>query len=71
MKKIAGLGIICMLSAHALLSAPSARAQNPIDPPAAPIPTPVLTAKRVFISNGESPIRWDFRTSLTTRSMHR
>src|ERR1700722_6748166 len=54
MKKITGLQIICILSAHALLSAPSARAQNPIDPPAAPIPTPVLTAKRVFISNGES-----------------
>jgi hypothetical protein len=54
MTKITSLAITFIIFAHALLSAPKVTAQTPMDPPAAPIPTQVLTAKRVFISNGES-----------------
>jgi hypothetical protein len=54
MKKITSLGIICILSAHALFADPSPQAQQPIDPPAAPVPAPLFTAQKVFISNAES-----------------
>lgn len=37
---------------------PRLRAQTPADPPLAPVPTQILTAKRVFISNvsGDFPV---------------
>jgi hypothetical protein len=54
MKKITSLRNLCILSAFAALTVPSVQAQNAVGPPAAPIPTQVLAAKRIFISNGES-----------------
>jgi len=54
MKKITSLAIMLIISALALISVPGVQAQNPIDPPAAPIPAPIFTAEKVFISNAES-----------------
>jgi hypothetical protein len=54
MKKITSLGIMFIIFALALLSAPNAVAQTPTDPPAGPIPAPLFTAQKVFISNAES-----------------
>ncbi len=51
MHRITRMGII---SAIALLTVPIAAAKKVADPPAAPIPTQVLTGKKVFISNSES-----------------
>ncbi len=45
---------IIFLAAIVLLAIPLADAKKVPDPPAAPIPTQVLTGKRVFISNSES-----------------
>ena len=41
-------------SSVALLTVPIAAATKPSDPPSAPIPTQILTCKKVFVSNGES-----------------
>jgi hypothetical protein len=54
MTKVTTIGFLSIVSAFALLGVRCAQAQKAVDPPAAPIPTQVLTAKRVFISNGES-----------------
>jgi hypothetical protein len=54
MKKLTSLRNLCIIFAFAALTVPSVQAQNAVGPPAAPIPTQVLAAKRVFISNGES-----------------
>lgn len=44
----------CLITATVLLTDPTAAAETPSDPPAAPIPTQILTARKVFISHGES-----------------
>ena len=54
MLRIARTGIIWILAVIALLSVPVAMAKKPDDTPSAPIPVQVLSAKRVFISYGES-----------------
>jgi len=55
MRRITGIGILGIISAIALLTVSIAAAKKAVaDPPAAPIPTQVLTGKRVFISNTES-----------------
>jgi hypothetical protein len=42
---------LTMTAAAGVLSA-----QQPNDPPAAPIPTPIFTAKKVFVSNASGEI---------------
>ena len=54
MLRIARTGIIWILAVISLLSVPVAMAKKPDDTPSAPIPVQVLSAKRVFISYGES-----------------
>ena len=54
MWRIAWIGVFCITSSVALLTVPIAAAKKASDPPSAPIPTQILTGKKVFISNGES-----------------
>jgi hypothetical protein len=54
MSRIARIGTFCVVAVMALLSVSVATAKKPPDTPSAPIPTQVLTAKKVFISYGES-----------------
>jgi hypothetical protein len=54
MKTFTGPRVFCIIGVLVLLVVLSAQAQKVVDPPAAPVPTQVLTAKRVFVSNGES-----------------
>jgi len=54
MWRIASIGIFCIAAATALVTIPIAAAKKVPDPPTAPIPTQVLTGKKVFISNSES-----------------
>jgi hypothetical protein len=54
MSRIATIGAFCIAVMIALQAVPGAAAKKVPDPPAAPIPTQVLTGKRVFISNSES-----------------
>jgi hypothetical protein len=54
MSKIARIATFCIAAVLALLTVPIAAAKKVADPPAAPIPTQILTSKKVFISNGES-----------------
>lgn len=53
MRKIFRLGILALISAIALISAPSLGAQQAQGAvPAAPVPAQIAAAKKVFISNG-------------------
>jgi hypothetical protein len=54
MLRLASIGTFCIAAAIALLAIPIATEAKVPDPPAAPIPTQILTAKKVFISNSES-----------------
>jgi hypothetical protein len=49
--KIIKLAAACTLCRIALLAAPVLPAQQPVDPPSAPVPTQILSGKKVFISN--------------------
>ena len=53
MKRVARIGVICLISAIALVVAPISEAQQAVNPPAAPIPLQILTGKKLFISNGD------------------
>jgi hypothetical protein len=48
----------CIVALLLLTVVPRSRAQTPADPPLAPVPTQILTAKTVFISNvsGDFPV---------------
>ncbi|MGB8013886.1 MAG: hypothetical protein WCF68_19895 [Terriglobales bacterium] len=56
MSRIARIRTFCFAAVLALAAIPiaAAKAKNVPDPPTAPIPTQVLTGKKVFISNSES-----------------
>ncbi len=54
MLRIARIGTFGITSVIALLTLPLATAKKPPDTPSAPIPAQVLTAKKIFISYGES-----------------
>jgi hypothetical protein len=54
MSKIVRIATFCIAAVLVLLTIPFAAAKKVADPPAAPIPTQILTGKKVFISNGES-----------------
>lgn len=56
MSKIARIGIFVMVAAMTLLTVPIACAETAPETPAAPIPVQMLTAKKVFISNGDNPL---------------
>jgi hypothetical protein len=53
MKKIAKVGIACILSAIVLAAVPIAGAQQPSNSTPAPVPIQILTGVKVFISNGD------------------
>jgi hypothetical protein len=61
MSKIARIATFCIAAVIALLTVPIAAAKKVPDPPAAPIPTQILTGKKVFISNSESTADIIFR----------
>ncbi|MGO9402682.1 MAG: hypothetical protein ACLPVW_04330 [Terriglobales bacterium] len=54
MRRITRIGIAGIIAMMALLTVPIAAAKKVADPPAAPIPIQIFTAKKVFISNSES-----------------
>jgi hypothetical protein len=54
MIRIARLGMICLTSAILLLSAQIATAQQAAAVPPAPVPIQILTAKKIFIANGDT-----------------
>jgi hypothetical protein len=58
MSRIVQLAGCCIALAMALGAAPVLKAQQPADPPLAPIPAQILSGKKVFISNasGESAV---------------
>jgi hypothetical protein len=56
MPTFARIGIFVMVVAITLLPVPIAIAESAPGTPAAPIPIQMLTAKKVFISNGENPL---------------
>ena len=66
MRRIARVNIFAITAAMALLTGPIAAAQPASDSPPAPIPVPLLTGKKVFISNGESTGDTAFRVSNLT-----
>jgi len=49
-------GILCIASLLSLVAVPFAAAEKPQNPPPAPIPAQIFTAKKIFISNGGSTI---------------
>jgi hypothetical protein len=49
--KISKIVGICMVCQFVLLAAPALRAQQPADPPIAPIPSQIANGKKAFISN--------------------
>ena len=53
MKRIAKIGIVCVLAVIALAAAPNLEAQQASNPAPAPVPLQILTAKKVFVSNGD------------------
>jgi hypothetical protein len=54
MTKIARMAILCVTSAILLSSVQIADAQKTPDVPPAPVPIQILTAKKIFIANGDS-----------------
>ena len=54
MTNIARTLIICLTVAIALVAAPMAEAQQTADVPSAPVPVQILTAKKIFVANGDS-----------------
>ncbi len=52
MPRIVRLGLWCLICATPLLTSNIATAKKPDEPPAAPIPVQITTAKKVFISYG-------------------
>jgi hypothetical protein len=54
MTNIARIAIICLTAAIALTTVPSAQAQQTPNVPPAPVPIQILTAKKIFITNGDS-----------------
>ena len=54
MTNIARTAIICLSAAIASVAIPIAEAQKTPDVPPAPVPVQILTAKKVFIANGDS-----------------
>jgi hypothetical protein len=54
MNRISRLAAICVTSAIVLLTAHIAKAQKTSDVPPAPVPIQILTAKKIFITNGDS-----------------
>ena len=54
MNRIFRLAGICIASAIVLVTVPIADAQKTPDVPPAPVPIQILTAKKIFITNGES-----------------
>ncbi len=54
MGRITKMGILGITFAMAVLSVPFANAKKAPDEPSAPVPAQLLTAKKVFISYGES-----------------
>jgi hypothetical protein len=54
MTNIARIAITCLTAAIALAAVPMAEAQKTPDVPPAPVPIQILTAKKIFIANGDS-----------------
>jgi hypothetical protein len=54
MNRISRLAAICVTSAIVLLTAQIAKAQKTSDVPPAPVPIQILTAKKIFIANGDT-----------------
>jgi hypothetical protein len=54
MIRIARLGMICLASAILLLSTQIAAAKQTAAVPPAPVPIQILTAKKIFIANGDT-----------------
>ena len=54
MIRIARLAMICLTSAILLVAAQLAAAQQTLAVPPAPVPIQILTAKKIFIANGDS-----------------
>jgi hypothetical protein len=54
MTNIARIAIICLTAAIALTVVPIAHAQQTPNVPPAPVPIQILTAKKIFITNGDS-----------------
>ena len=56
MLKVAKMAATCLVSQIALVAIPFLKAQQPVDPPAAPVPAQIVSGRRLFISNasGES-----------------
>jgi hypothetical protein len=53
MKRIAKIGIACILAVVALAAVPNLEAQQGSNPAPAPVPLQILTARKVFVSNGD------------------
>jgi hypothetical protein len=53
MNKIAKVGIVCILSALVLTAVSNLEAQQASNPAPAPVPLQILTARKVFVSNGD------------------
>jgi hypothetical protein len=56
MKMTLRIGALCVISFARLLAVPIVSAQQAAYPPPAPVPVQVLTAKKVFVSNGDSDV---------------
>lgn len=56
MSRITRARLIFLASLIVLITAPFSSAQKPPNPPAAPVPAQILSAKRVFIANGGSSV---------------
>jgi hypothetical protein len=54
MTNIARIAIICLTAAIAFVAVPLAEAQKIPGVPPAPVPIQILTAKKIFIANGDS-----------------
>jgi hypothetical protein len=54
MTKIARIAIICLTATMASIAVPIAQAQQTSNVPPAPVPIQILTAKKIFITNGDS-----------------
>jgi hypothetical protein len=54
MNRISRLAAICITSAVVLVTVPITHAQKMPDVPPAPVPVQILTAKKIFIANGDN-----------------